>query len=221
MRRYLLCLGLVGALGAQAPLHIVSVERKGPPPYEQADRIYVLDGGQDRGLQMGDRLMVKRTGEVVTLGHLRITVVRGDRSEATFEASADSYPMKGDLVIREELKRIPLVSLDVDPIPVVAAPRAATEAPPREGVLFFLPQRGDLSPAGMKKVEGWVEAWGTGGRWTVLVPTAKALKPALQKQRAEALLHALRTLGIDQATIESTPRTVEGKYDPAWIRHWD
>jgi hypothetical protein len=221
MRRYLLCLGLIGTLGAQAPLHIVSVERRGPPPYEQVDRIYGLDGGQDRGLHVGDRLVVKRVGEAVALGHLRVTLVRGERSEGTFESSADSYPMKGDLAIREELKRIPVVPLDADPIPLVSTPRAATEAPPREGLLFFLPQRGELSPAGMKKVEGWVEAWGTGGRWTVLVPMAKALKPALQKQRAEALLHALRTLGIEQAAVESTPRTVEGKYDPAWIRHWD
>ena len=53
------------------------------------------------------------------------------------------------------------------------------------------------------------------------VPSAKALKPALQKLRAEALQAALHSLGIEHATLDTQPRMVEGKYDPAWIRHWD
>ncbi len=222
MRQFLFVLGFVGALGAQAPLHIVAVERRGPPPYEQADRIYGLDGGQDRGLRVGDRLIVRRAGEAMALGRLKVTEVRGERSEATFESAAGGYPMKGDLALREELKRIPeLPRLDAGPLPVAVSPGPVIEPPPREGLLYFLPQQAELSPAGMKKLEAWVEAWGSGGRWAVQVPTAQAIRPALQKQRIEALQHALRTLGIDHAAIESGPRTTEGKYDPAWVRRWD
>jgi hypothetical protein len=217
-----LCLVLAGALGAQTPLHIISVERRGLPPYEAADRTYGLDGGRDRGLKVGDRLVVKRSGEPLPLGHLRVTEVREERAGATFEPAAGGYPIKGDLAIREELLRIPEVQrLDAEPIPSAPLPRPAAVAPPREGVLFFLPQRADLSPAGRKKLETWIAEWGTGGRWAVHVPITKALKPALQKQRVEALQAALHSLGIEQATVETQPRTAEGKYDPAWIRHWD
>ncbi len=222
MWRFLFALVFAGALGAQAPLHIVAVERRGPPPYEQADRIYRLNGGQDRGLRVGDRLIVRRAGEAMALGRLTVTEVRGERSETTFESAAGGYPMKGDLALREELKWIPeLPRLDAEPLPVAVSPRPGAEPPPREGLLYFLPQQAELSPAGMKKLEAWVEAWGSGGRWAVQVPTAKAIHPTLQKLRVEALQHALRTLGIDHAAIEDGPRTADGKYDPAWVRRWD
>jgi hypothetical protein len=222
MRWLLVCLGLVGSLRAQVSLHILAVERRGPPPYEAADRIYRLDGGQNRGLRVGDRLLVKRAGEVAAFGHLRVTRAQPEQAEASFEPTSGIYPMKGDLALREELKWMPgAPGLDPDPLPVAPSPRAAVEAPPREGVLYFLPQRAELSPAGVKKLEDWVQAWGSGGRWAVLVPTAKAIKPVLQKQRTETLQAALRALGIEQAKVETEPRTTEGRYDPAWIRHWD
>ena len=226
MRWSLPCLCLVGTLGAQVPLHVVAVERKGPPPYlEAADRIYRLDGGQDRGFHVGDRLLVRRTGEPRAFGHLRVTEIRDHQSESRFEPRtevASAYPMKGDLALREDLKWLPETPrLEADPIPRTTAPQATPEAPPQEGLLFFLPQRGDLSPVGLKKLESWVETWGAGGRWAVQVPTAKALKPALQKQRAEAIQSALHALGIERVTLETDPRTTEGRYDPAWIRHWE
>jgi hypothetical protein len=222
MRWFPLCLVLVSTLSAQAPFHIISVERRGLPPYEGADRTYGLDGGQNRGLKVGDRLLVKRSGEVLPLGHLRVTDVRGERAGASFEPAAAIYPMKGDLAIREELLRIPEVTgLGAEPIPLAPAPRSSAVAPPREGILYFLPQRADLSPAGLRKLETWIQEWGVAGRWAVQVPTAKALKPALQNLRAEALQAALHSLGIVQTTVETQPRTAEGKYDPVWIRHWD
>jgi len=222
MRRFLPCLGFAIALAAQAPLHVVGVERRGPPPYEAADRVYRVDGGLGQGLRVGDRLLVRRAGEAAPIGHLRVILVRGELSEARFEPAGTVYPMKGDLALREELKGIPsLVALDVDPLPDVPRPLAKPEAPPREGLLFFLPQKAELSLAGLKKLEAWVEAWGLGGRWAVQVPRAKALSPALQKERAESISHALRALGIQQVNVESEPRSAEGKYDPAWVRHWD
>lgn len=222
MRWFLVCLGLVGVLHAQAALHVIAVERRGPPPYETADRIYRLDGGQNRGLRVGDRLIVKRAGEVTALGHLWVTAAQDQQSETRFEPISSVYPMKGDLALREELKWMPEPPrLDADPIPGTSPPRAVAEAPPREGILYFLPQRAELSPAGLKKLEAWVQEWGSSGRWAVQVPAAKAIKAALQEQRADALQAALRALGIEHAKVETEPRTAEGKYDPTWIRHWD
>src|SRR5512133_809347 len=161
MRWLLVCSGRVGVLHAQVSLHVIAGERRGPPPYEAADSSDRLDGGQNRGLRLGDRLIVKRMGEVTALGHLRVTVIHGTQAEARFEPTTSVYPMKGDLALWEELKWMPeSPRLDADPIPVASPPRAAVEAPPREGILYFLPQRAELSPAGLKKLEDWVQAWG-------------------------------------------------------------
>jgi len=222
MRWFLVCLGLVGALSAKEALRIVAVERQGLPPYESADRIYRLDGGQDRGLRVGDRLLVKRPGEVRAFGHLYMTEVLKDQAGARFEPMAALSPMKGDLAILEVMKWMPEAGrLETDSLPLIPAPKARPEAPPQEGLLFFLPQQSELSQAGVKKLESWVEQWGAKGLWVIQVPTAKALKPALQKQRADTLQAALRTLGVEQLKLETSPRAVESKYDPAWIRHWD
>ncbi len=222
MRWLLVCLGLGGALGAQAPLHIVAVERTGPPPYEAEDRVYRLDGGQDQGLRLGGRLLVKRTGEARAFGHLWVTELRGDRAGARYEPMDATYPMKGDLAIPEFLGPLPGTGLrNPEPLPGVAPPDATTQAPPREGVLFFLPQQAELSPAGAKKLQAWLEAWGRAGQWGIQVPQAKAIKPALHKARLAALETALRALGIERVQVETTPRTTDGKNDPVWIRHWD
>lgn len=215
----MVCLGL---LRAQAPLRIIAVERRGLPPYEQGERVYVVDGGRERGLRPGARLLVKRPGSP-PLGHLRLEEVRADRAEARFEPAGTASPMKGDLVFREELRALPEGSgLDPGFLPGVPSPLPGAQAPPREGLLFFLPQRADLSPAGLRKVEAWVRAWGPGGRWSVQVPSAKGLRPALQAQRGETLREVLRSLGVvGEVALESAPRGAEGPHDPAWVRHWE
>ena len=222
MRRFLVGLAFGGILGAQTPLHIKAVERRGLPPYAPADRIYCLDGGRDRGLRVGDRLLVQRIGDIRACGHLWVTEVQPDQAEARYEPMGSAYPMKGDLAILEVLKWMPDAGrLNSDLLPVPPRPKATPSAPPREGVLFFLPQQAELSLAGVKKLEVWVEEWGRAGQWGIQVPTAKAIRPALQKQRAESLEVALRALGIEHVKLETDPRTTDGKYDPAWVRHWD
>ncbi len=132
MRWFLVCLGLGGALGAQASLHILAVERPGLPPYEVGDRVYRLDGGQDQGLRVGDRLLVKRPGEVRAFGHLWVTEVRRDRAGARYGPMEKAYPMKGDLAILEVLKGLPDVGrLNLEPLPVVLSPASTAPPPPR------------------------------------------------------------------------------------------
>ena len=222
MRWFLLSLGLAGLLGAQVPLHIVAVERRGPPPYEIADRIYGVAGDLDPGLRVGDRLLVKRADAAVILGHLRVIESRPGRANALFEPLEGSYPMKGGLVLRSELRRLPAAS-SLDPAPLVSLPKpkASAEPPPREGLLFFLPGRSDLSIGGVRKLETWVESWGAEGRWAVQVPATKGIKPELQKLRAESLQAALRALGIEPVAVETGLRTAEGLNHPTWVRHWD
>ena len=130
MRRFLVCLALGGILDAQAPLHIAAVERRGPPPYEATDRIYCLDGGRDRGLRVGDRLLVKRIGDIRACGHFWVTEVRANQAEARYEPTDSTYPMKGDLAILEVLKWLPDPGrLNPEPLPV-PPPAPAEKARP-------------------------------------------------------------------------------------------
>ena len=222
MRRLLLPILVLGALRAEAPLRIVAVERKGPPPYEGLDRVYRVDGGREQGLRAGQRMAVCRTGAARPLGHLRLTEVRAGEAEARFESAEGAFPMKGDRVLPVDLPGLPAFpALAPEALAVPAPPEAPGGPPPQEGLLFFLPQRSDLSPAGQKKLEAWVETWGPGGHWVVQVPASRALRPVLQKQRAEVLQAALKALGVGSARVESEPRTAEGRFDPAWVRHWD
>lgn len=222
MRQILLLFCLTATLGAQAALRIVAVTRKGLPPYQLADRIYRLEGAETEALRVGQRLQVRREGRPQALGHLCVTEVQAGGAEATFQPSGALYPMKGDtawLVLLPPLPEVP--GPGIDPAPLPAGHSNLAEAPPREGLLYFLPQQSDLSPAGREKLQTWVAAWGTGGRWAVQLPATPALSPALQLRRAGTLQQALRTLGIPQAAVETGARTAEGRYDPAWIRHWD
>lgn len=222
MRWLPFCLSVAGALSAQTPLRVVAVERRGPPPYEAADRIYCVDGGQDQGLKVGDRLVVKRVGDVRALGYLWVTEARSSQSETRFEPKGTAYPMKGDLALPDLFRWLPAARpLNVEPIPVAPSPSATPEPPPREGILYFLPQQTELSPAGVKKLEAWVKAWGRQGRWGVQVPAEKTALPVIQRQRAESLVAALKALGLDRVTVEVEPRSIDSKFDPLWIRHWD
>jgi hypothetical protein len=221
MLRYLL-ISLCLPLGAQAPFTIASVDRVGPPPYESEGRIYRLDAGQNRGVRVGERLAVRRPGQPRPLGHLQVVTVGAEVAGTVFLPSAGDWPMKGDLVTREELAGLPTwAEVDIEPLPVPLAPKPGMAAPPREGLIYFLPQRADLSPAGRKKVESWVQHWGVEGRWVVQIPLSKALKPTLQKQRADALLTALRELGVHEVEWHKEARAHDGPYDPSWVLHWD
>lgn len=210
------------ALPGQAPVRIVDVTRKGDPPFEPGKRIYVLDGGRDHGLHLGDRLAVRRLRDPRLLGWLQVTQVGATRAEARLEREGPTYLLKGDQAWREELKALPtLPRLDGGRLATLPEPDRGAKPPPWEGLLFFLPQRKDISPAGQRKLGEWVAALGAGGRWAVQVPAAKGLSPELQQRRAEALQTALRALGVAQIDVDTTPRKAEEKYDPAWVQHWE
>lgn len=223
---WLFLAGLVGGLGpglaAQAPVPIVGVIRKGEPPYAPGDQVYVLGGGLAQGLQPGLRLRVRRPGEARVLGWLVVTEAAQGRAEAHLEREGPTYLMKGDLAWRQELEALPVIPPPAAArIPAPPALPSGAEAPPWEGLLFFLPQRDDLSPAGQRKLAEWVGAWGASGRWVVQVPTARGLSADLQHRRTATLKAALTALGARDIAVDTAPRKADGKYDPAWIRHWN
>jgi hypothetical protein len=213
---------LAGLLQAQSPFHILAVERKGLPPFEVADRIYLLDGGAERGLRPGDRLSVRSVDLRKRLGYLKVLRVEQGRTETAFQPSGSRYPMRGDLAILERLKAVPLAApVDPAPLPLATSPRPTRDAPPREGLLYFRAGHAELSPVGRQKVAAWVEAWGVAGRWAVQVPAGTTAASPLTRQRAETLAALLQELGVPQVTQEGAARTAPGPHDPAWVRHWD
>jgi len=217
-----LVLGPVPHLTAQAPLHIMDVIRKGDPPFGPGDRVYLLDGGRDQGVRPGACLAVRRPGDPRLLGWLQVTEADARRSEARLMREGPTYLLKGDLAWRSDLEALPAVpGLAGGPLAAPPSPDRGAQAPPWEGLLFFLPQRDELSPAGQRKLAEWVAAWGGGGRWIVQVPAAKGLSPELQRRRAETLRTALITLGVVSIEIDVSPRKAAGKYDPAWVRRQD
>ncbi|HJW32142.1 MAG TPA: hypothetical protein VJ505_02140 [Holophagaceae bacterium] len=224
MRFLLLVLLLLGPLGAQAPLRILSVERRGMPPYEDsAPRLYRLDGGENRGLHLGDRLQIRRTGEGY-LGHLKVVELRAEWALASLEPNAMGYPLRGDMVIREELSPIPGTPAFPDrPLmqPPAPAKGSSAEAPPQEGLLWFLPVSRELSPAGLGKLAGWVQAWGATGRWAVQLPDDDRVAEAMREARFHALKEALEHLGVHGVERQGGARPQEGANHPVWIRRWD
>ncbi len=220
MRALLLCFGL--PLGAQAPFTIVAVERKGLPPYEENSRVYRLDGGETRGLKLGDRLSVRRTGEGA-FALLRIVELKAEWALGVVDPPTGGAPMKGDLALKAELEAIPPLPVLRNPdLPMPKGPTSTgVEAPPQEGLLWFLPQSTELSPAGVAKVMGWVEAWGKDGRWCIQVGAAAGADERRRKARAQAVVEALHSLGIAEAAVELTARTAEGPHHPVWVQRRD
>jgi hypothetical protein len=212
---------LVAPLLAQAPLHIVGVERRGLPPYEEGARLYRLDGGEGSGLKLGDRLTVRRLGGS-TLALLKVVELKADWCLGVLDGVSTEAPMKGDFVLKSELSPLPVLSAQRDPLTAwPTGPRPSSlEAPPREGLIWFLPGSSELSPAGLAKVTGWVQAWGRDGRWSVLVGTAKECPKALREARGRALAEALKALGIEAAPALAE-RGVEGANHPAWVQRRD
>lgn len=209
---------------AQAPLRIVSVERRGMPPYEESlPRLYRLDGGENRGLHVGDRLQLRRPGEGY-LGHLKVVEVRAEWAMAALEPNAVAYPLRGDMVVREDLAplpaplRLPEASAPPPPVP---AKGSTAEAPPQEGLLWFLPTSRELSPAGLGKLAGWVQAWGAEGRWAVQIPEDPRVAEAMAEARFESLKEALGRLGVHEVERQGGARPAEGGNHPVWVRRWD
>jgi len=95
---------------AGEPLRVVSVLRTGLPPYEDANRLYRLEGEACGRIRSGEALVLRRTGEARSLGCLKVTETRGSYVLARMLIPGETYPIKGDLALREE---------DINPLPTL------------------------------------------------------------------------------------------------------
>lgn len=222
MRIGCLLLALAASLAAEGPYRILGVERRGLPPYRVEDRLYPLELGPAGHLKVGDRLMVTRPGAPRALGRLRVVELQPGRALATFEALGEGAPLKDDLATLEVLPSLPASQpVRATPLPVATSPEAPPKAPPEEGLLYFLPGSAELSPAGRRKLEGWVQAWGPKGRYAVLQAPASGREGELRQQRGELLQILLKGLGTGMVELQWEARPAEGRHDPLWVRHWE
>lgn len=214
-----LLLLLATRLIAGGPVRVLAVIRKGLPPFPEDGRLYVLDGGRASGLTAGMLLRVRRPGDPRLLGWLQVVDTGPDRAEARQVAPGATYLLRGDEAAASPLPALPPVELPAGSLPGrPEGPHAAPPPPPWEGALFFLPGRDDLSPAGRRKLAGWVADWGRGGRWTLQVPASGTLPADLRRRRIAVLQAALQGLGVPQARVDDRSRAGSGRFDPVWVQ---
>lgn len=217
MRNLLLAVLLGSALLASPPLHVAAVVRMGLPPFEDAARIYRLEGAGCLSLRVGEQLVLSRSGDRRRLGRLQVTAVKGDHALARLTSEGETYPLKGDLAVRHE-EALGLPALPVPPMPVGAADLApktphSSQGPAKGGPIFFLKGSAELSPGGRAKLAAWVKEGGSGRRWVLGFPEGPGLPPALQKARLEHLRVELLRLGVAQVEVRSQAPGAPGRYD--------
>jgi len=97
-----LCLMMCSSLPGEAtdPLRIVAVVRQGLPPYEEGERLYRLEGDGCALLKVAETLVLRRTGEKVSPGRLKVMEAHWDHAMAILAEAGDTYPLIGDLALR-------------------------------------------------------------------------------------------------------------------------
>ncbi|MDP2876718.1 MAG: hypothetical protein Q8O00_11080 [Holophaga sp.] len=210
-------------LMAAPPLHVAAVVRSGMPPYEDA-KSYRLEGAGCLTLRVGEQLTLQRTDERRRLGRLQVLAIKSDYALARIVEEGETYPLKGDLVVRhEEALRLPtLPPPPVTPEPLTVVLKAPTSVmvlnPPRElhkEAIFFLRDSAEVSPGARNKLALWVKAWGSDGRWVVGCP--EGLPQKLQKDRAERLVAELERLGVTGVVIRNLQASDAGRYDSIFL----
>jgi hypothetical protein len=226
------------ALGA-APLHIVSVGRTGPPPYEGNARVYRLEGDDYASLRVGEVVSLRREGEKRRLGRLEILSIRVGYAQAKLVEPEEGFPLKGDLVIRTQaLRPLPSLSRPTEPAslptaanlkslsttanPKLPAVASSLPSPPHAGPnfrepIYFLKGDASLSPGAQVKLRAWVAAWGTHHRWAMECPQPAGTLSTLLQGRLSALREELQRLGVSQVEVRPVPPDPPGRYEAIYV----
>jgi hypothetical protein len=212
-------------VGAAPPLQVTAVVRLGAPPFEDSERLYRLEGENCLSLRVNERLTLLRHGERRDLGRLQVTDVKDGYALARLAVGGETYPLKGDLVIRHEmalgLPSLPLALAEgagtsaealAPKAPRLAIPRSLPKEAPRQEPIFFFKGNAELSPAARGKLQTWVAAWGLDGRWLLLVPAAPESQPVIQA-RVTILRESLKSLGVKEVEVRVVPEAPSGRYD--------
>lgn len=220
----LLSLCLLAALApADPPLRVTSVVRAGLPPYEDAARLYRLEGAACRDLKPGAILRLQRPVEPRSLGELEVLSVAPDHALARLYRPGATFPLRGDQAIpRGPLAPLPALpgpeSLAALASPAPPARLAATAPPPlavaplrREPIYFFLNQA-TLTPAGQAKLAAWVAAWGSTGTWVLAWAPWPGESPGLSQARLATLREALARLGVQTVETRALPPGPAGPF---------
>lgn len=228
MKRIFFGLALGCLLSGAPPLRVAGVVRDGMPPFEATERLYRLEGEGCLVLKVAEQVSLRRAGEARGLGRLEVTAVKDGYALARVSQAGQTYPLKGDLVVRHEqlqsLPPFPASQALALPGPALAPKLVKLSVPPsprkgglHRGTIFFLKGNAELSPGARAKLQAWATAWTFEGRWVIQVPENPEVLPALSQARAEALKGELAKLGLSQVECRTLPPEVAAKYDSVYI----
>jgi hypothetical protein len=212
-------------LSAAPPLHVAGVVRVGIPPYDDGERLYRLEGDGCQALRVSEYLTLRRSSDRRNLGRLQVTIIKDGHALARLAVTGDTYPLKGDLAVRQEravaLPAFPLQTtgstLHADAlaprIPKIPVPSNLVKKPLHQESIFFLKGSAELSPAARAKLRSWVSSWGLDGRWALLVPAVPELPLAIAQARVEALREAMKQLRVVEVELRPLPAGPSARYD--------
>jgi hypothetical protein len=213
---------MTAALHAAAPLTVVNVVREGQPPYEDADRLYRVEGDGSDQLRPGRVLLLMRAGDPRPMGQLEVVKTGPGYALAKVRKAGATYPMKGDQAVpREPLRTLPSLPSPGRPLAIALALPAAPALPvPPPGAahrepIFFLPEQATLTPAARSKLKAWVATWGRAGRWVLALPTAQP--SPLTEARVTALREELTRLGVPKVELDANAPVPPGKYPAVYV----
>jgi len=226
MRQMLLGFLLGPMLAGGPPLQVAGVVRSGVPPYDEAERLYRLEGEGSQVLQINEYLTLRRVGERRPLGRLQVMAIKDGYALARLTTPGETYPLKGDLIVRHE-RAVPLPVMPEptsgeglrppgDLVPRVlqlTIPRSPSTEKLHQEPIFFLKGSAELSPAARVKLKAWVGAWGLEGRWVLRVPKDPQVPASLSQARVEALKQALGQLGVSDIEVDSQAPGVFSRFD--------
>lgn len=225
----------LGLLQAGQPLHVACVVRQGLPPYEEeSQKFYRLEGDGCESLNIGELISLARPAEKRRIGRLKVTVVKGSYALAIVESPGETFPLRGDLVVRQEkLLQLPalpeptaeVLATDVgvhepqvpEEVKRLPSMSAAEVAASKREPIYFLKDDAHLSPGALRKLAGWVEAWGKEGLWFLAFPAQPSPSSELCRSRAEALKTELKQLGVERVEEHVLPTTEPGPYQAVYV----
>jgi hypothetical protein len=225
----LLCLWLA-AVPVKTPvgLTVTRVVREGLPPYEDANRLYRLEGAGFDKLQPGSILKLHRPQEPRAMPRLEVTLVMPEYVLARVAAPGETYPLLGDRVyLNGSLPALPAMPGLEDPpgftglkplTPTLTAPTPEPGFTPNREPLYFLQGESRLSPAGKVKLQGWVKAWGPSHRWSVACPPWPGESLDLTAARINALKEELRRLGVPHVDEHILTEEIPGAFPVIYVQ---
>lgn len=216
--RVLMFIPLALGLAAANPLHVSAVVRQGLPPYEDANRLYRLEGEGAEGLRPGAVVTLHRPGRDVRPGRLKVVNLTPQGALAKLESPGDHFPLIGDQALEARPAPFPAFPrLPESPTPAQIAPHppVARAAAPL-AALYFLKGDATVSPGGLAKLRGWASAWDRSRPWRLMMPRDSE-DPGLSLRRAEAVRTALQELGVSQVTLDPVPPIEGAPYDVVYL----